>query len=120
MQASPSNPRQAFFSVNTIQQLGQLLGVQACEPTWGAGHVIADPMGLGKTLTMIALAAPDLSLDEMQCYRLEKAGIGCLRFDGKVPQKDRNGIIERFKTDPSKRNEFWYSHFHAELLGEFI
>ncbi|KAI0600378.1 SNF2 family N-terminal domain-containing protein [Biscogniauxia sp. FL1348] len=32
---------------------------------------------------------------------LKQASISCLRFDGKVPQKDRNGVIERFRNDPS-------------------
>ena len=34
---------------------------------------------------------------------LEQAGIQCLRYDGKVPQRDRHSILERFKTDPMKR-----------------
>ncbi|RYP60974.1 hypothetical protein DL769_007911 [Monosporascus sp. CRB-8-3] len=34
---------------------------------------------------------------------LEQAGIQCLRFDGKVPQKDRHGILDSFKSDPLKR-----------------
>ncbi|KAH7360363.1 SNF2 family N-terminal domain-containing protein [Rhexocercosporidium sp. MPI-PUGE-AT-0058] len=32
---------------------------------------------------------------------LKQANIPYLRFDGKVPQKDRQGIIERFRKDPS-------------------
>jgi SNF2 family DNA or RNA helicase len=32
---------------------------------------------------------------------LEQAHIQCLRFDGKVPQKIRQPIIERFRKDPS-------------------
>ena len=36
---------------------------QAEEPPQCYGGIIADPMGLGKTLTMIALAATDLDRD---------------------------------------------------------
>ncbi|KAI0183059.1 SNF2 family N-terminal domain-containing protein [Xylaria flabelliformis] len=32
---------------------------------------------------------------------LKQAGIGHLRFDGKVPQKERKGIIDRFRKDPT-------------------
>ncbi|GAB1316916.1 alpha-1,6-mannosyltransferase [Madurella fahalii] len=32
---------------------------------------------------------------------LKQALIPCLRFDGKVPQKDRQGVVERFRHDPS-------------------
>lgn len=34
---------------------------------------------------------------------LDDSGIACVRFDGKVPQKDRQPIVERFKTDPDLR-----------------
>jgi len=34
---------------------------------------------------------------------LKQALIPCLRFDGKVPQKDRQGVVERFRNDPSVR-----------------
>lgn len=32
---------------------------------------------------------------------LKQEGIGHLRFDGKVPQKERKGIIDRFRKDPA-------------------
>jgi len=32
---------------------------------------------------------------------LKASHIRYLRFDGKVSQKDRQGIIDRFRTDPS-------------------
>ncbi|KAH8706219.1 SNF2 family N-terminal domain-containing protein [Ilyonectria robusta] len=34
---------------------------------------------------------------------LKQAGIPGLRFDGKVPQKDRQGVVERFRNDPAIR-----------------
>ncbi|KAK8090377.1 hypothetical protein PG997_005338, partial [Apiospora hydei] len=43
-----------------------------------------------------------LTLDMVQ-KGLNEAGISCVRFDGKVPQKDRQPIVERFKTDPTLR-----------------
>lgn len=32
---------------------------------------------------------------------LSQAGIQCLRFDGKVPQKERQGVVDLFRNDPS-------------------
>ncbi|KAK7949550.1 SNF2 family N-terminal domain-containing protein [Apiospora saccharicola] len=43
-----------------------------------------------------------LTLDMVQ-KGLDEAGISSVRFDGKVPQKDRQPIVERFKTDPTLR-----------------
>ncbi|PNP51003.1 hypothetical protein THARTR1_08338 [Trichoderma harzianum] len=43
-----------------------------------------------------------LSLDVIEAG-LDQASISSIRFDGKVPQKDRQSVIERFKTDPSLR-----------------
>ena len=34
---------------------------------------------------------------------LKQAGIPCLRFDGKVAQKDRHVVVERFRKDPTIR-----------------
>lgn len=44
--------------MNTISEL-----YQAEEPPQFQGGIVADPMGLGKTLTMIALVATDLDTD---------------------------------------------------------
>ncbi|KAK6843899.1 hypothetical protein PG987_004759 [Apiospora arundinis] len=58
-----------------------------------------------KTLTeylSIVFSTWRLTLDMVQ-RGLDEAGITCVRFDGKVPQKDRQPIVERFKTDPSLR-----------------
>ncbi|KAK7987390.1 hypothetical protein PG989_007705 [Apiospora arundinis] len=41
-----------------------------------------------------------LTLDMVE-KGLNEADISCVRFDGKVPQKDRQPIVERFKTDPN-------------------
>jgi len=34
---------------------------------------------------------------------LSRVGIRCLRFDGNVPQGERQGVIDRFKEDRSVR-----------------
>lgn len=34
---------------------------------------------------------------------LKQTGIPCLRFDGKVAQKDRHAVVERFRKDPTIR-----------------
>ncbi|KAJ4203090.1 hypothetical protein NW759_015198 [Fusarium solani] len=43
-----------------------------------------------------------LTLDMVEAG-LEKALISCVRFDGKVPQNERQEIVERFRTNPSVR-----------------
>jgi SNF2 family DNA or RNA helicase len=47
-----------FRFINTISDV-----YQAEEPPQFRGGIIADPMGLGKTLTMVALIATDLDTD---------------------------------------------------------
>ncbi|WAO86157.1 Helicase ATP-binding domain-containing protein [Fusarium falciforme] len=54
------NDRERFF-LNRISN-----AYQAEEPPQCYGGIIADPMGLGKTLTMIALAATDLDRDNTE------------------------------------------------------
>lgn len=41
-----------------------------------------------------------MSLDIVEAA-LNEAGISCLRFDGKVPQKERKSVIDKFKYNPS-------------------
>ncbi|KAK0622598.1 SNF2 family N-terminal domain-containing protein [Immersiella caudata] len=43
-----------------------------------------------------------MSLDVVEAG-LRQAGIQCLRYDGKVPQKERHGVVTRFREDPSVR-----------------
>lgn len=43
-----------------------------------------------------------LSLDIVEAG-LRQLSIGNVRFDGKVPQKERQGVIDRFRTDPDIR-----------------
>lgn len=43
-----------------------------------------------------------LTLDMVE-KGLNEAGVSCVRFDGKVPQKDRQPIVEKFKRDANIR-----------------
>lgn len=43
-----------------------------------------------------------LTLDIVEAG-LDQASLRCIRFDGEVPQKDRQPVIEKFKTDPNIR-----------------
>lgn len=43
-----------------------------------------------------------LTLDLVEAG-LQQESIGHVRFDGKVPPKDRQGVIDKFKTDPHTR-----------------
>lgn len=52
-----------IIAVSFINKISGVCEIE--EPPPLRGGIIADPMGLGKTLTMIALAASDL--DKVQC-----------------------------------------------------
>jgi SNF2 family DNA or RNA helicase len=43
-----------------------------------------------------------LTLDVVE-KGLEKAGIRSIRFDGSVPQKERQSVVDKFKADPGIR-----------------
>ncbi|PHH86850.1 hypothetical protein CDD83_9675 [Cordyceps sp. RAO-2017] len=43
-----------------------------------------------------------MTLDVVEAGLIQ-AGISTLRFDGKVPQRDRQSVIDRFRNDPSSR-----------------
>lgn len=43
-----------------------------------------------------------MTLDVVE-FGLRQAQIQYFRFDGKVPQKERQGIIDKFRKDPSVR-----------------
>jgi SNF2 family DNA or RNA helicase len=43
-----------------------------------------------------------LTLDVVE-KGLEKAGIRSIRFDGSVPQKERQSVVDKFKADPGVR-----------------
>ncbi len=43
-----------------------------------------------------------LTLDVVESG-LKQEGISSIRFDGKVPQKERDGVVRRFRADPTMR-----------------
>jgi SNF2 family DNA or RNA helicase len=59
-----------------------------------------DCFSLLTNTTSVVFSAWRMTLDLVEAG-LRQAGMSCLRFDGKVPQKDRQGVVERFQTDPS-------------------
>lgn len=64
-----------------------------------------DPRPLPQSITnrlSVVFSTWRLTLDMVQ-KGLDDAGIARVQFDGKVPQKDRQPILERFKTDPGLR-----------------
>lgn len=53
-------------------------------------------------LSSIVFSSWRLTLNVIE-RALSQTGIRCLRFDGKVPQSERQDVINRFKEDPSVR-----------------
>ncbi|KAI1501806.1 SNF2 family N-terminal domain-containing protein [Biscogniauxia marginata] len=62
--------------------------------------LLGDLGKLPSNVKCIVFSTWRMTLDVVEAG-LKQALIPCLRFDGKVPQKDRNGVIERFRNDPS-------------------
>lgn len=54
------------------------------------------------TISSVVFSTWRLSLDLVEAG-LNRDSIGNVRFDGKVPQKERQGVVDRFKTDPAAR-----------------
>jgi SWI/SNF-related matrix-associated actin-dependent regulator of chromatin subfamily A3 len=54
------------------------------------------------TLRSIVFSTWRLTLDVIE-KGLDQASMRSIRFDGKVPQKDRQGVIDKFRTDSSIR-----------------
>ncbi|KAF4967629.1 hypothetical protein FSARC_4824 [Fusarium sarcochroum] len=64
--------------------------------------LIADIRALPPNEKCIVFSTWRLTLDIVEAG-LEQASIPSVRFDGKVPQKDRQNIVDRFRNDPSVR-----------------
>lgn len=60
------------------------------------------PYALILMVASVAFSAWRLTLDLVEAG-LERASIPSVRFDGKVPQKDRQRVVERFREDPTVR-----------------
>jgi SWI/SNF-related matrix-associated actin-dependent regulator of chromatin subfamily A3 len=52
------------------------------------------------TASSVVFSTWSTTLDLVE-LSLRNASIAFVRFDGKVPQKDRRSVIERFKKDPT-------------------
>lgn len=53
-----------------------------------------------KDVKCIVFSTWRMTLDLVEAG-LRQASISCLRFDGKVPQRDRQGVVDKFRQDPS-------------------
>ncbi|KAL6819861.1 SNF2 family N-terminal domain-containing protein [Trichoderma camerunense] len=62
--------------------------------------LITDIKSLPPDTKCVVFSTWRLTLDVIEAG-LDQASIPSIRFDGKVPQKDRQSVIERFKTDPN-------------------
>ncbi|KAF8856920.1 hypothetical protein BDZ45DRAFT_715184 [Acephala macrosclerotiorum] len=70
------------------------------------------PSKVEALITDLQTVAPDVKCIVFSTWRLtldlierglDQASLRSIRFDGKVPQRDRQGIIDKFRTDPSIR-----------------
>ncbi|KAL7948125.1 P-loop containing nucleoside triphosphate hydrolase protein [Trichoderma barbatum] len=64
--------------------------------------LVADIKSLPPDVKCVVFSTWRLTLDIVKAG-LDQASLDSIRFDGKVPQKDRQSVIEKFKTDPSVR-----------------
>ncbi|KAL6404091.1 hypothetical protein AUP68_13471 [Ilyonectria robusta] len=64
--------------------------------------LVADIKTLPPGAKCIVFSTWRLTLDLIEAG-LEQASLPSVRFDGKVPQKERQNVVERFKTDPNVR-----------------
>ncbi|KAK1253636.1 hypothetical protein MKX07_001713 [Trichoderma sp. CBMAI-0711] len=58
--------------------------------------------GLTRILNSVVFSSWRTTLEIIE-LGLKQAGMPCLRFDGKVAQKDRHVVVERFRKDPTIR-----------------
>lgn len=64
--------------------------------------LIADIHGLPLDVKCVVFSTWRTTLDVVEAG-FNQTGISALRFDGKVPHKDRQGVVERFRNDRSVR-----------------
>ncbi|RDW71008.1 hypothetical protein BP6252_07571 [Coleophoma cylindrospora] len=64
--------------------------------------LIKDLKTVPSSIKCIVFSSWRLTLDYVE-RGLDQASLRSIRFDGKVPQKDRQGVINKFRTDPSVR-----------------
>ncbi|KAI0381073.1 SNF2 family N-terminal domain-containing protein [Hypomontagnella monticulosa] len=64
--------------------------------------LIADLMTVPSDVKCIAFSTWRLTLDLIEAG-LKQASLPCIRFDGKVPQKDRQAVVEEFRSNPNIR-----------------
>ncbi|KAL7916577.1 SNF2 family N-terminal domain-containing protein [Trichoderma velutinum] len=64
--------------------------------------LITDIKSLPPDAKCVVFSTWRLTLDVIEAG-LDQGSLSSIRFDGKVPQKDRQSVIEKFKTDPNLR-----------------
>lgn len=64
--------------------------------------LITDLQTVPSDIKCIVFSTWRLTLDLIE-RALDQASLRSIRFDGKVPQRDRQGVIDKFRTDPSIR-----------------
>ncbi|KAI0190821.1 SNF2 family N-terminal domain-containing protein [Astrocystis sublimbata] len=76
-----------FASINTVAGLPSKIAALV-------GELGRQPAGVKS----VVFSTWRMTLDVVE-HGLKQAGIGHLRFDGKVPQRERKGVIDRFRMD---------------------
>ncbi|KAM5354529.1 hypothetical protein ACJ41O_001176 [Fusarium nematophilum] len=90
---------------NLRREIGQIQ-CQACSATLDMAEEINEAASSGVSLFsscfVVVFSTWKMTLNVVEAG-LRQASIPALRFDGSVPQKDRQGVIDRFRTDPTIR-----------------
>ncbi|KAL7928886.1 SNF2 family N-terminal domain-containing protein [Trichoderma chlorosporum] len=94
------------ISTSVFEDVSGLISPQINIPSSGlpskAKALIADIKSLPPDTKCVVFSTWRLTLDIVEAG-LAQANISSIRFDGKVPQKDRQSVIEKFKSDPNLR-----------------
>ncbi|KAF0315663.1 WD domain-containing protein [Colletotrichum asianum] len=78
------------------------LGVSAIDPPSKIKALIHDIRKVSSVEKCVVFSSWRLTLDLIKAG-LDQECIQSIRFDGKIPQKDRQSVVERFETDPNVR-----------------
>ncbi|UKZ74482.1 hypothetical protein TrVFT333_002151 [Trichoderma virens FT-333] len=93
-------------STSVFEDVSSLTSPQIKFPSTGLPSkvkaLVADIKSLPPGTKCVVFSTWRLTLDVVKAG-LDQASLSSIRFDGKVPQKDRQSVIENFKADPSLR-----------------
>ncbi|RFU25005.1 hypothetical protein B7463_g11336, partial [Scytalidium lignicola] len=94
------------ISTSVLEDIPDLISPQMKTPYIGLPSkieaLVADLKTLPSDVKCIVFSTWRLTLDIIETG-LDQASLHSIRFDGKVPQKERQSVVNKFKTDPTIR-----------------